>query len=264
MIDSRLQAIIKKDFRSVTSNSRLFSILLIVPLVMVVVMPTIFFLVIAFSPLEELSDFQAMLAVLPAELQTGSLKQTLVEIMINKIIPLFFLIIPIMAASVMSAGAFVGEKEKRTLETLLYSPLTLGQVYQAKVLACFLLSMLVTLLSFAAMLLVVEILTYFILGGFLFPGLDWLAIVLLVAPALSFIAITLIVRGSAKAQTMEESQQRSVFLILPLIALTAGQFTGLLLLNVWILLGLGVVLAAVAFILVRVSASGFTYEKLSK
>jgi hypothetical protein len=94
------------------------------------------------------------------------------------------------------------------------------------------------------------------------PDREWLLILLLVAPALSLIAITLIVRGSAKAQTVEESQQRSVFLILPLLLLIVGQFTGALLLNAWILLGLGAALAAIAVVLVQMSAGGFTYEKL--
>jgi hypothetical protein len=74
----------------------------------------------------------------------------------------------------------------------------------------------------------------------------------------------LIVRGSAKAQTVEESQQRSVFLILPLLLLIVGQFTGVLLLNAWMLMGLGAVFAAIAVVLVRMSAGGYTYEKMLK
>ena len=37
-----------------------------------------------------------------------------------------------MTASIMAASSFVGEKEKRTLETLLYSPLTVGQIFRAR------------------------------------------------------------------------------------------------------------------------------------
>ncbi len=45
------------------------------------------------------------------------------------ILPVFFMIIPVMAASIMSASAFVGEKEKHTLETLLYCRLSVKQAY---------------------------------------------------------------------------------------------------------------------------------------
>lgn len=41
------------------------------------------------------------------------------------------LMIPVMASSVMAASSFVGEKEKHTLETLLYSPLSLKQLFQS-------------------------------------------------------------------------------------------------------------------------------------
>ena len=87
-------------------------------------------------------------------------------------------------------------------------------------------------------------------------------VLLLVSPAISLIAVTLIVRGSAKAQSVEESQQVAVFLLLPLLLLIVGQFTGVLLMNVWILLGLGVVCAVLAWILLQKSMGRFTYEKL--
>lgn len=96
----------------------------------------------------------------------------------------------------------------------------------------------------------------------LVPSVSWLVVMLLLSPAISLIAVTLIVRGSAKAQSVEESQQAAVFLIIPLILLIAGQFTGVLLMNVWILLGLGAVCAILAWVLLQKSMGRFTYEKL--
>jgi hypothetical protein len=94
------------------------------------------------------------------------------------------------------------------------------------------------------------------------PGVNWLIVMLLVSPAMSLLAINLIVRGSAKAQSFEESQQRSVFLVLPVILLVVGQFTGLMLLSAWLLLAAGVVLAAIALFMFRGSYSKFQYEAL--
>lgn len=79
---------------------------------------------------------------------------------------------------------------------------------------------------------------------------------------MSLISITLIVRGSAKAQTMEESQQRSALLVLPVIFLVAGQFIGIILINSWILLGLGALLAAIAWILMNESFQKISYESM--
>ena len=96
------------------------------------------------------------------------------------------------------------------------------------------------------------------------PDISWLLIMLLLAPAVSLVAIAVTVRGSAKAQTIEEAQQRAVFLIFPILALVIGQFSGVILVNSGLLLGLGVVLAVLAVLLMRGAARSFTYEKLLK
>lgn len=261
MINKMQVALIKKDLRGITANKQLFYTILIVPLILTVVIPSIFILIVHFMP-EETSDFQRMLDILPIEQQTGDLEQMVLRLVLNSIMPIFFLIIPIMAASVMAASSFVGEKEKRTLETLLYCPLSLKQIFQSKILASFLMSMMVSFASFFAMVIVVEIEIFFTTGNIMIPDISWLAIMLLVAPAMSLIAITLIVRSSAKAQTMEESQQRAVFLVLPVILLVAGQFTGILLVSFWVLFGLGIVLLFIALLLMRGSIGKFSYETL--
>ena len=96
------------------------------------------------------------------------------------------------------------------------------------------------------------------------PSISWIIILLLVSPAIALIAVTLIVRGSAKAQSVEESQQGAIFLIIPVVLLIIGQFTGLLLLSSWILLILGVFCAILAWILLKKSMGRFTYEMLLK
>ena len=255
-------SLMKKDFKGITANRRLFSAILIVPLVLTVFLPSLFIVLIHFAPDDP--DFQSLAGMLPQSLQGGSLEMTIAGLVLNYIMPLFFLMIPIMTASVMAASSFVGEKERRTLETLLYSPLSLKQIFRAKVAASFLLSMLVSFLSFFAMLVVVEAELFFLAGGLLLPGASWAAILLLVSPAISLIAVTLIVRRSAKAQSLEESQQGAVFLIVPVILLVTGQFSGVLLVSVWLLLGIGAVCALLAWLLLKSAMGKFTYEMLLK
>ncbi|MBS5725029.1 MAG: ABC transporter permease [Clostridiales bacterium] len=257
------KALIRKDIRAITANRRLFSALLIVPLVMTVLLPTVLICVIAFAPLES-EELQSLATLLPANLPTAELRETVVDLVFNSMLPLFFLMIPIMAASVMAASSFVGEKEKRTLETLLYCPMSLRQIFYAKILAAFLLSMAVSLLSFVAMLFVVEAESFFLMEHLILPNINWIVLLLLVSPAVSLLAITLIVQGSAKAQTVEEAQQRGVFLVLPVILLAAAQFSGLLLLSIWIFLIFGILCAAAAIWMMRRSYKHFTYETLLK
>ncbi|MDE7365886.1 MAG: ABC transporter permease subunit [Lachnospiraceae bacterium] len=256
-------AIIKKDIRGVTSNRRLFLPLLIVPIVLTIIVPSIFILVTHYVP-EETEDFQKLLEQIQISQLNGSLEMTVIHLMLNYILPIFFLLIPIMSASIMSASAFVGEKEKRTLETLLYCPLSLKQIFQAKVLASFLLSMFVSITAFIVMLIVLETEIFFVANSVILPGLKWLLILVLVSPAISLIAITLMVRVSAKAQSVEDAQQSAVFLILPILFLIIGQFTGILLINTWILLGIGILCLVLACFLFRRSLRNFKYEMLLK
>lgn len=190
------KAIIKKDIRGITSNKRLFIPLWIVPLMMTVVLPSIFICAVHFATDDP--DVMSLLELLPESACTGNVELVIAGMIFNNILPAFFLMIPIMAASIMAASAFVGEKEKYTLETLLYCPLSVKEIFRAKVLSSFLLSMFVSLVSFAVMLLVV------------------------------------------------------------------GQFAGVMLLNVWILLGLGVLCAALAWMLLQRAVRRFTYEMLLK
>jgi ABC-type Na+ efflux pump permease subunit len=263
MIRSMQAALIKKDLRAVTSNKRTLMVLFIVPLTMTVLLPSIFIFSMAMSS-SDATDLQKLLALLPASARIGGLNQMMVRLLLNNILPLFFLIIPVMVASVTAGSSFVGEKEKRTQETLLYSPLNLRQIFSAKVLATFILSMMIALISFVLMLFVVEIETRIALGFFMLPGINWPILLLLVSPAIALTAITLIVRGSAKAQTVDEAQQKSVLLILPVVLLASGQFSGVMLIGPWALLGLGVVLAAVALLALRGSVGKFQYETLLK
>lgn len=257
----RQLAVTKKDIRGVTLNKQVFAVLLIVPLALTIVLPSIFVLVTAFAP-DAASDFQKILDMLPADNVARSQQQRIFGLILNNIMPVFFLMIPIMASSVMAASSFVGEKEKHTLETLLYSPLSLKQMFQAKILAGFSVGMMVSYISFAAMMLVLELEVFLLTGKAILPSSSWLAIMLLIAPAISLIAIAVTVRSSAKAQTIEEAQQRAVFLVFPILALLIGQFTGILLISAGLLWGVGAVLAALDVLLMRGAAGSFTYEKL--
>ena len=238
-------------------------VMLMVPLALTIVLPSIIVFVTVLVP-ESTSDFERLLAMLPEAAGEYDHKQMILGLVLNKIMPAFFLLIPVMASSVMAASSFVGEKEKHTLETLLYSPLSLKQLFQSKILAGFSVGMMVSYISFVAMMLVLETEMYILTGNMLLPDISWLIILLFIAPAVSLVAIAVTVRGSAKAQTIEEAQQRAVFLIFPILALVIEQFTGVILVNPGLLLGLGIILAVIDVLLMKGAAGKFTYEKLLK
>lgn len=262
MVNTTQKAIIKKDVKTIMFNKRLFPVLLIVPFMFSVVMPIIFVCMAIFTP-ESSDDFRQLLSLVTTLGPNDDMRQALLDIIINSMLPVFFIIIPIMASSVMAASSFVGEKEKRTLETLLYSPITLKQIFQSKILASLSLSMIVTFSSFIVMVIVLQLTLMVLNGSNLSINIaSWASILILLAPSMSLLAITLIVNGSAKSQTVEESQQRSVFLIIPIILLLIGQFTGILLVNALLLIVLAAVFLVIALLLMKKAEKKFNYESL--
>lgn len=262
MINSKQKAIVKKDVQGIIANKRYFYMLLLMPLLFSVVLPSVFVLIALLTPTSS-NDFQKLLTILPNQSQ-GDLGVVIVQTIFNSVLPMFFLMIPIMTATVMAASSFVGEKEKNTLETLFYSPLSVKQIFQAKVYSSFVVSFGITLASFVIMLVVVQLEVFLLRSTLLSLSISWAYILLLLVPAITLVSITLIVKGSAKSQTMEEAQQRSGFLIMPLVLFMVGQFTGLFLISSWALLIAGVVLFGVAIALLQGSMQSFTYEMLLK
>lgn len=263
-MNTKQLALIKKDVRSITSNKQMLTVMMVVPLALSIIVPTIFVLVATLIPEAE-NQLQALLKMMAVTVQDGNQSQVLVQLLLNKIMPAFFLIIPIMASSVMAASSFVGEKEKHTLETLLYSPLSLKQLFQSKILAGFSVGMMVSFISFFAMMIVLEVETLILTGSAIMPDIiSWIIVMFLIAPAISLVAIGITVRSSAKAQTVEDAQQRAAFLVFPILALIVCQFTGVIMLNAWILLVIGIVLAVIAVLLTKNSVGKFSYEKLLK
>jgi len=261
MINGMQSAIIKKDLLSIVSNKNILVGLIIVPFVFTVFFPALFITLMHFVP-DQMTDLEQVLSMLPEEMISDDINHTIIVFLLDNIMPVFFTIIPIMASTVMAASSFVGEKEKSTLETLLYCPLSLTQIYQAKVWASFFLSMGVTFVSFIMMLITVETGLLLTTGSMILPGLSWLFTLLVVAPAVTLLAITLIVTGSAKAKSFEDAQQRALFLVLPLILVIVGQFTGIILINEWYLLIAGAFFGLIAFFMMRRSMSNISYEAL--
>jgi len=267
MINKMQIAIIKKDILSITANKRMLTVLITVPLVMTVALPLIFILTVMLSPVDS-PDMAQLIQLMKNSypnsfnLNNGNIQYMLIDMIMNNVIPIFFILIPIMASSVMASGSFVGEKEKSTLETLLYCPLPLKKIFNAKILASFLLSMAVSVVSFIVLTIVTEVLFFVLTESLIAFSINWLIILLLVSPAAAVISINLIVRNSAKAQSFEEAQQSSLFLVLPVMLLVVGQFTGIMMISVKIFLLIAVVLVLIAALSFKSSFKKFNYEAL--
>lgn len=174
----------------------------------------------------------------------------------------FFLMIPVMISSVVAASSFVGEKERKTLESLLYTPIDIASLFWGKLLSAFIPAIGLTLISALGYMLVVNILGYDLFGQFIFPQANWLVLIFWVVPTVSLFAIFLNVYVSARVKGFQEAYQLGGLVILPIIALFVSQMAGIMFFSSLVLVALGFIMLVVDLFLVYKTTKDFDRNRL--
>lgn len=223
-----IKIIFTKDWRELRKSKQAMLPMIIVPIILVIVMPAILILSslgVTMNPgnvefLETLpSDF------FPAEY---NLQQGLVYVMIVHIFSPLFLLIPVMTSSIIAASSFAGEKERKTIEGLLYTPISDKELVLGKIFVSLIPAVLITWVSFIIYTIVVNALGYTIFQGLFFPTASWLVLIFWLAPTLSFLSLAVVVYVSQRATGVWEAQQIAALLVLPIIALVISSVKGLI------------------------------------
>jgi ABC-type Na+ efflux pump permease subunit len=229
--------VFRKDWLEIKRNWQVLLPIIIVPLIFSVAFPLIL-TAISNVPTQNTGsdDFASLITNLPMDIQTQlagfTPTQTMIYIMVLYFFAPFFLIIPVMASSVMSSDSFAGERERKTIEALLATPLSDGELLLGKILVSFIPAMIITIVSFALYATIVDIITFGMFNGMLLlPNINFLIMIFGVAPTIALCSIGLTVAISAKVKGFKEAQQISVVLLLPVLGLVFAQISGLLVLG---------------------------------
>jgi len=245
-----IKAIIRKDLRVVFQNKGVTIPMIVVPLVILVGLPAM----AAFAPLMEgevessLQELNTFLAQMPdslkGEIAGYNETQTMIVLMLVYFFAPMYLILPLMVSSVIAADSFAGEKERKTLEALLYTPTTDGELYLAKLLAAWLPAVAVAWGGFVLYAITANLGGWQTMGRIFFPNLMWVILALWVAPAAAGVGVSATVLISVRAQGFQDAYQMGAMLVLPIIALVLGQAAGVLYFSPWMVFLLGLVLWA--------------------
>jgi ABC-2 type transport system permease protein len=173
-----------------------------------------------------------------------------------------FLIIPLMLASIIAAEAFVGEKERKTLEPLLYTPATDLELFVGKVLAALVPAVVFAWINFIIYAFVVNLAGWPVMHRIWFPTGVWWPLMFWVAPAIALMGVAVTVLISSKVHTFMEAYQASGALVLVVIALLMGQIFGLIFLSPLVSLLVGTVLFALDALLIKIGAGIFSRDEL--
>lgn len=156
-------------------------------------------------------------------------QQLLVTAVVTYVFAPLILIIPVIVATAGATAAFVGERERGTLEGLLYGPITVRELFLAKTLASVIPAVLLTWASFLGFSVVANAAAWPVMRGIVFPDVTWALAVLVLVPLVAFLVISVIVGVSNRAKSVQSAQGIAVFFILPLVGMIVSQIAGALL-----------------------------------
>jgi len=139
-----------------------------------------------------------------------------------------YLIMPVFVPIFISSQSVAGEKERRTLEPLLASPVTAAEILAGKSLASLVPAVALSVLAFILLCALVDAVAWPFTHELLLPNQMWLFGVLVIAPLFAFFGNGVAVLVSARVAEARMAQQLSGLVTLPLIGLVGGQLAGLL------------------------------------
>lgn len=261
----RVAAVMRKDWLEVLRNKQVLASLIVVPLVFAVLLPAGIILLGGSGILTStIAGLQGFLDNLPHGVAPSAYTpdQTVVYAVIVYFLAPFFLVIPVMTASITASSSLVGEKERRTIEGLLYTPLTNRELVLAKVLGSVIPAVALTWIAFIAYAVIVGVLGAPMMGGVFFPTWTWAVLIILLVPLVGFLATSMIVAVSGRSTTMQGAQGTAMFVVFPILALVIGQATGLMLFDVTVALVAAVVLAIVDLLAFVFVVAKFQRERI--
>lgn len=173
-----------------------------------------------------------------------------------------FLILPLMLSSMIAADSLAGEKDRKTLEALIYTPTSDAEIYIAKLLSAWIPALIVTLVGFVVYGIVVNGTAWSVMGRIFFPNITWIALVLWLAPAAAGLGLSASVLVSSRVSTAQEAYQIGGLTVLPVVALVIGQLAGVIYLSVVFILIVGLVVWLVDLVLLWFGARIFRRGEL--
>lgn len=253
--------IIRKDLRVVFQSKSVVLPMIIVPLILLVIIPAGMGIAInIFGPrMMQSADFAEILDMVPASMREGPYGNNPLQLatlfLLRSMFAPLYLILPIMTASVVAADAFAGEKERKTLEALLYTPTTDFDLLLSKLLGALIPAVLVAWASALVYWLVVDLVAFPIFGRPILPDVTWLLLALWVAPAAAAMALGATVLVSSRAKSFQDAYQISGLVVLPVVILMLGQTLGIFFLSPLLTFLVGLLFFAAAAVLVVIGAN---------
>ncbi|PLT33892.1 ABC transporter permease subunit [Bacillus sp. V5-8f] len=261
-----IKAIAIKDIKSIFSSKKIWVPMVILSFVLCIAFPA----VMAYlgihtdllnqsaedieKPILAVIDHFPVMEIRTTLSQLPTLGFKFVYFFMNFMLIPFFLMPAIIHSMVTASNSFAGEKERKTLETLLFAPISVYDLFLGKVLASLIPTLLITYTCFIINMIVVNIISFKALDSILFLNAAWLLFMFWVIPALVIFNILLNILVSARVKSFQEAQQFGGIMILPIVGIIISQASGLFFLSPVILFLIGIVLFVCNLFLLKIIA----------
>jgi ABC-2 type transport system permease protein len=190
----------RKDLSVIKRNKYVLYSLIAMPIVLGVVLPIVFIFSLGAA----------------ADQMAGTEMMQAVEQVVN-LGSMYFVLIPAILPSIIASYSFVGEKIEKSLEPLLATPTTDGELLLGKSLASFVPCMAVTYLAAAIFVPIMDYWTYTTLGVILLPNVYWALLMFVITPLGCIMSVLANVIVSSKVSDIRAAQQLGGLVVLPLI-----------------------------------------------
>ncbi len=268
---TNVMAIARKDWIEVRQNKYAWLPMIIVPAMFVLVLPLVVILLMTrlnVDPRAMVGDadldafFHAMPLSISQHLNRAEPVQFAITAILGFMLAPMFLMLPLMYATIIASESFAGERERKTMEALLYTPATDAELFFGKVTAAAVPAIGMTWLGFLIYALILNLLPYAYFQRIWFPLPTWWPLIFWIAPALVVLGIGFTVLISARVPSFLGAYQTSTSIVLLVVVLFIGQLSGVLYLSVSIGLALGALLWLIAIIISIYAIRSFNREKM--
>lgn len=175
----------------------------------------------------------------------------------------FFIIIAAMVPLYISSYGIVGEKMEKSIEPLLSTPTSDGEILMGKYIGTFIPSILAVYLGAIVYMVLIDAFTHSYFGYYFFPNAGFSILLLVAVPAASTYAITLSVFISSKVNNVMSAYQGGGTTLIPfLILYVLGEIGLVKLYETTYVLIISGALIAIAIIMFFISRNTFGREKI--
>jgi ABC-type Na+ efflux pump permease subunit len=174
----------------------------------------------------------------------------------------FFVIIAAIIPTPIASYSIVGEKVEKSLEPLLATPTTDGEILLGKSIAAFLPAIIATYAGAAVFMALMDSVTHSTLGYLYYPNWDIGVVLLLLTPLAALLSVELNVIASARVSDVRAASQLGGVMFLPFMGIYLAAEIGLISLDTNNLLIISAVLAVLDLVLFRISTATFRREEI--